>query len=167
MNGTPMTNFRRLLDTLTEGAVEYIVIGGLAAQAHGSSLFTQDVDVVYRRTPENLDRLVAAVSPLNPYLRGAPPGLPFLFDAETLRCGLNFTFTTDAGPLDLLGAMAGGGRYEDLVPHAEAREVFGRDRLILTLPALIRAKRAAGRPKDLQAIAILEALLEERDAMDG
>ena len=160
-----MTNapqFRRLLDTLEDGGVDYIVIGGLAAIAHGSSMLTQDVDVVYRRTPENAARLANALAPLHPYLRGVPPGLPFRWDPETILSGTNFTLTTDAGALDLLGHMTGGGGYEEILPFTDALEIQGRTRNTLTLDALIRAKRAAGRPKDLQAISILEALREEQ-----
>ncbi|NNJ26586.1 hypothetical protein [Alienimonas chondri] len=153
--------FRRLLDTLEDGGVEYIVIGGLAAIAHGSSMLTQDVDVVYRRTADNIARLAAALVPLNPYLRGVPPGLPFRFDEETISKGMNFTLTTDAGALDLLGHMTGGGEFDDLITFTEPLSIQGRTRRTLTLDALIKAKRAAGRTKDLQAVSILEALREE------
>ena len=159
---TTAPQFRRLLDTLEDGGVEYIVIGGLAAIAHGSSMLTQDVDVVYRRTPENHRRLADALAPLAPYLRGVPPGLPFRWDSETISRGLNFTLTTDAGALDLLGYMSGGGDYDEILPFTEGLNVHGRERRTLTLDALIRAKRAAGRTKDLQAVSILEALREER-----
>ena len=74
---------------LSEARVEFIIVGGLAAQAHGSSRVTQDVDVIYRRTPENMQRLATALAPHTPYLRGAPPGLPFHFDRETIARGLN------------------------------------------------------------------------------
>ena len=66
-----------------------IIIGGVAASAHGSARFTNDIDFVYRRTPENLARLVDTLAPYEPYLRGAPPGLPFRWDAETIRHGLS------------------------------------------------------------------------------
>lgn len=95
-------------------------------------------------------------------LRGAPPGLPFEWSAATLRAGLNFTLTTTAGTLDLLGDVTGGGRYEDLLPHTLVVELFGRDVRCLDLEWLIMTKRAAGRPRDLEAIAELEALREER-----
>lgn len=156
-----MTNYGGLLRTLADGGVEFIVIGGLAAVAHGASRATFDVDVVYRRSPENLERTAAALRPIRPYLRGTPPGLPFLWDAETLRRGLNFTLTTSLGDLDLLGEIAGGGRYEDLLPHSERAEVQGVPCQVLGIRKLIAAKRAAGRPKDLEAIAELEAILEE------
>lgn len=156
-----MTGIERLLGALHDGGVDFILVGGVAARAHGSARITQDVDVSYSRAESNLSRLVAALGPLRPYLRGAPPGLPFVWSVATLRAGLNFTLTTTGGDLDLLGEIAGGGRYEDLLPHTIAVTVFGREIRLLDLPWLIRVKRAAGRPKDLEVIAELEALAEE------
>lgn len=156
-----MTDFERLLAVLTQGGVEFIVIGGFAATAHGSAHVTVDVDVVYRRTPTNVERLARALEPLDPYLRGAPPGLPFRFDGETILQGLNFTLVTRAGDLDLLGEATGGGTYDALLPCSEVREVAGLDCRFVNLPTLIRLKRAAGRPKDLERIAELEALWQE------
>jgi hypothetical protein len=89
-----VTDFAGLLKALAQAQVDFIIVGGAAATAHGSARLTQDLDVVYARDPHNLRRLVAALSPLSPYLRGAPPNLPFHFDEETLRRGLNFTLTT-------------------------------------------------------------------------
>jgi hypothetical protein len=142
--------------------VEFIVIDGAAALAHGSARLTQDLDVVYRRSPENLDRLTGALSGLNPYLRGAPPGLPFDWGKETLARGLNFTLVTSLGDIDLLGEIPGGGTYENLVSDAIQLSIFGNPCLCLSLKQLIRAKRAAGRPRDLEALAELEAIAEER-----
>ena len=157
-----MTWLERLLVALSEADVEFILVGGMAARAHGASRFTQDVDIAYGRSAANLDRLVAALGPMKPYLRGAPPGLPFEWSVETLRRGLNFTLTTTVGDIDLLGEIVGAGSYEDLLPHAIVVVVFGHEMRILDLPWLIRVKRAAGRPKDLEVIAELEALREER-----
>jgi hypothetical protein len=150
-----------VLRILTEGDVRFVLIGGLAAAAHGSIRTTRDVDVVYDRDEENLDRIVRALAPHAPYLRGAPPGLPFRLDTPTLRAGLNFMLTTDVGELDLLGEVAGGGRFLDLVPHSRELAVHGGRCLCLDLPTLIATKRAAGRPKDFEAIAELEALRDE------
>jgi hypothetical protein len=158
-----MTNFRELLSALTRGRVEYIVVGGAAATALGSARLTLDLDIVYCRSAPNLGRLAAALAPLSPYLRGAPPGLPFHLDAATLRRGLNFTMTTSAGSLDLLGEIAGGGSYESLIPFAAEMNLYGCTCLCLTLRKLIEVKRAAGRPKDFEAIAELEAILEETE----
>jgi len=156
-----VTDFARLLGALVEGHVEFIVIGGFAATAHGSAHVTVDLDVVYGRSAENIARLVGALSPLQPYLRGAPPGLPFRLDGDTLRRGLNFTLVTSAGDLDLLGEAAGGGTYEALLPRSEVRSVLGFQVRFVDLETLIHLKRAAGRPKDLERIAELEAIAEE------
>ena len=157
-----MTDFARLLEALAGNAVEFVVIGGFAATAHGSAHITVDLDIVYRRTAENVRRLASALEPLEPYLRGAPPGLPFRFDAETIGRGLNFTLATIAGDLDAIGEATGGGTYEALLPRSEQRQLFGLDILFVDLETLIRLKRAAGRPKDLERIAELEAIREER-----
>jgi len=162
-----VTDFKTVVRVLAEGGVEFIVVGGLAATLHGSARLTSDVDVVYRRTRENITRLVLALTPYHPYLRGAPPGLPFRWDAQTVERGLNFTLTTGIGDLDLLGEIVGGGGYDGLSPHTIAVRVFGVECRCLDLPALIQAKRAAGRPKDFEAIAELEALLEERRRTEG
>lgn len=159
-----MTDFAALLRCLSEAGVEYILVGGAAATAHGSGRLTEDLDVVYRRSEENMDRLVGALVLHKPYLRGAPPGLPFKWDIRTLQRGLNFTLTTDLGAIDLLGEIVGGGRYEDLLPDCITIKVFGVACLCLGLERLIQVKRAAGRPRDLEAVAELEAILEERAA---
>lgn len=157
-----MTDFDGLLRLLAEGNVEFILVGGLAATAHGSARFTQDVDVVYRRTPENIARLARALASVSPYLRGAPPGLPFRWDVDTIAHGLNFTLVTALGDIDLLGEITGGGAYEQLQPHSIKIAALGIECLCLDLDMLIQVKRAAGRPKDLEAIAELEALREEQ-----
>jgi predicted nucleotidyltransferase len=156
-----MTDFRQLLSLLTRGGVEFIIIGGAAATAHGSTRLTEDLDLVYRRTRENIPRLVSAFARTDPYLRGAPLGLPFKLDEQTVRNGLNFTLTTKLGPVDLFGEITGGGGYDDLLPHCVQLKLFDLECQCLGLQRLIQVKRAAGRPKDLDAIAELEAILEE------
>ena len=158
-----MADFKALLRALAESDVEFILVGGVAATVHGSTRLTAVVDVVYERSRDNLDRLALALTPYHPYLRGAPPGLPFRWDSQTLERGLNFTLTTDLGALDLLGEITGGGRYSDLLPHSIVIRVFGIECRCLGLDRLIDVKRAAGRPKDLEAIAELEAIREERE----
>ncbi len=156
-----MTDFPALLKALSAEAVKYILVGGVAATAHGSARLTQDVDIVYARDPDNLTRLIAALAPHEPYLRGAPPGLPFQWTLETLKSGLNFTLTTTLGDIDLLGEIAGGGRYENLAEDTVVLRMFGIECQCVTLRRLILLKRAAGRPRDLEAVAELEAILEE------
>jgi predicted nucleotidyltransferase len=157
-----MTDFSRLLNLLAEHEVEFIIIGGVAAVVHGSSRLTQDLDIVYHRTSKNLECLAAALQGTSPYLRGAPPGLPFEWSAATLSAGLNFTLETSLGQIDLLGTIAGGSQYDSLIKQTIEIEVFDVRCRCLSLDALIQAKRAAGRPKDFEAIAELEAILEEQ-----
>ncbi len=157
-----MTDFAAVLRRLADGGVEFILVGGAAATAHGSARLTQDIDVVYRRSSENIARLVSALKAHTPYLRGAPPGLPFQWNARTIELGLNFTLTTDLGDVDLLGEIVGGGTYDDLLPYAVNIRVFGIECHCLGLERLIHVKRAAGRIKDLEAIAELQAILEQR-----
>jgi hypothetical protein len=152
---------------LARAEVDFILIGGVAAALHGSARATFDVDVVYSRTAENMARLVSALEPFHPYLRGAPPGLPFRFDVKTLEHGLNFTLVTDVGPLDLLGEVTGGGGYDALLPRSREVEAFGVRCRRVDLDLLIDIKRAAGRPKDFEAIAELEIIRDsQRRASD-
>ena len=161
-----MTNFRELLRVLTAAQVEFIVVGGAAGTALGSPRLTLDLDIVYRRTPENLARVAGALKPYQPYPRGAPPSLPFQWDARTLQFGVNFTLRTDLGLLDLLGEIAGGGTFEQLRGHCLWVELYGTRCLCLDLETLIRTKRAAGRPKDFEALAELEIIRDTQQQRD-
>lgn len=156
-----------ILRRFHECGVRSIVIGGWAAILHGTARSTNDVDLVYARDAENCRRLVEALRPWNPYLRGAPPGLPFRWDEATIQAGLNFTLATDYGNLDLLGEVAGGGTYEQLFPFSQEASAYGMSFRVVSLERLIQLKRAAGRPKDLEVIAELQALLEERRKAEG
>ena len=155
-----MTDFGKLLGVLSSANVKFIVVGGLAGIMHGAARQTFDIDVVYERSDDNLSKIVAALAPYKPYLRDAPPGLPFQWDTATLKAGFNFTLTTELGEIDLLGFITGGGEYDDLIDRTISVHAFGVDIACLDLETLIRVKRAAGRPKDFEAIAELEALLE-------
>ena len=159
-----MTDFGALVEALVNAKVEFAIVGGLAATVHGSARLTQDINVAYARSDTNLERLADSLAPLAPYPRGAPAGLPFEWSVATLRSGLNFTLTTTAGDIDLLGEITGGGAYDDLLPHTLEIELFGHRCLCLDLEWLIRTKRAAGRPRDFETVAELLVLREERGA---
>jgi hypothetical protein len=103
-----------------------------------------------------------ALAAYQPYPRGAPQGLPFRWDMETLKAGLNFTLTTKLGWIDLFGEIAGGGTYDDLIESSPNIEIFGQQVRLLNLEALIRAKKAAGRPKDYETLAKLESIKDRR-----
>lgn len=157
-----MTGFEPLLKALLREEVDFIVVGGVAGILHGAARVTFDLDIVYGRDEANLTRLCRSFAGCQPYLRGAPPGLPFVLDLETLRRGLNFTLVTTEGDIDLLGDVTGGGGYNDLLEHTVWIQVEDLRFRCVTLPKLIALKRAAGRPRDLAALAELEVLLEEQ-----
>jgi hypothetical protein len=89
----------QVIPPLVSARVDFILIGGMAAILHGSARVTFDVDVLYSRADGNIQRLANGLSPYKPYLRGAPLGLPFEWDAKTIRSGLNFALTTKLGEL--------------------------------------------------------------------
>lgn len=153
-----MTNFAELFRCLGELHVEFVVIGGLAVISHGHVRATLDLDICYARTPENLERLVRALAPLDPRLRGAPRELPFFWDVQTLRNGLNFTLTTTAGDIDVLGEVTGLGGYGEMALRSETVDLYATRVRILSLPDLIRSKAAAGRAKDLVDLEALRKL---------
>jgi len=153
---------RRLLEALGGKEVDFIIVGGVAFVLHGSARVTRDLDVCYSRAPENLARLAAALEPLHPTLRGAPADLPFRLDVGTLRSGLNFTLTTEAGDLDLLGEITGVGGYDQLTRGASQLEIYGRLVRVMGLDDLERAKRSAGRLKDLADLAELLEIRRRR-----
>ena len=150
------------LKLLGDHAVECVIIGGVAATLYGSTILTNDLDVCYARNLQNLERLATALRSVNAKLRNAPPNVAFILDAETLRRGLNFTFTTDTGSLDLLGEVRGVGFYEEAISGAIMYELFGYSFPVLEIKKLIVAKRTAGRAKDMVALPELEAILERQ-----
>lgn len=150
------------LRLLGEYRVDCVIVDGIAATIHGSLLLTNDLDVCYSREPSNLERLAAALQSVKTRLRNAPEGLPFILDAETLKRGLNFTFTTAIGDLDLLGEVPGVGQYEAVLKESLNVELFGYVFAVIGIEKLIAAKRAAGRPKDLIALPELEAIHEAK-----
>jgi hypothetical protein len=156
-----MTDYEKIISLLSSAGVKFIVVGGAAATAHGSPRLTIDLDVVYSRHGDNIARLVEALRPLQPRLRGAPEDLPFRWDTETIKHGLNFTLHTSAGALDILGEITLGGGFDQLLPDSEQMKVAGHDCLVLGLKRLIEVKRAAARSKDFEAIAELQVILEE------
>jgi hypothetical protein len=151
----------QIIPPLVRAKVDFILVGGMAAILHGSARVTFDVDLLYARTEENIERLAAALAPHGPYLRDAPPNLPFSWDAKTISGGLNFILTTKLGDVDLFAEVAGGETYSDLLSHSFDVEAFGVRFKCVDLPTLIRIKEAADRPKDREAIAELRVLLEE------
>lgn len=153
----------RALRTLVEHGVRFVLIGGLAAAVRGSPVITGDLDICYARDEENLRALAGALRRLRARLRGVEEDVPFRPDAETLRSGDHFTFSTAVGPLDCLGTPAGTDGFADLDPSATDEDLDGLVVRVASLEDLIRMKRAAGRPQDLIALEWLSALRDELD----
>jgi hypothetical protein len=151
-----------LLRSLIEHDVDFVVIGGLAGMARGSSYPSYDLDLAYARDRANLERLAATLRELGATLRGAPAGLPFQLDAKTLAEGANFTFDTRFGPLDILGDPTGAPPYERLRAGAGERVLIeGEPVAVASLDHLIAMKEAAGRPKDILMATEYRALSDE------
>ena len=154
----------RFCAVLAEHGVEFIIVGGQAEALMGGARVTYDVDLCYRRTPDNLERLATALGTLNLTLRGAPPELKFRLDAQALALGQNYTFEVDGKwPLDFLGYLEPLGTYEDLLPHVETMSIGGRPTQVIGLEDLIRIKRYLGRPKDRESLLQLEAIKRLRE----
>jgi predicted nucleotidyltransferase len=159
-----MFALRRLVEALVTEQVSFVVIGGVALTVQGSARATYDLDLCYGRDRPNLHRLARALAPLRPRLRDFPPELPFLWDEQTLRSGLNFTMRCEAGDIDLLGEVPGLGSFPEVLAASEEVDLYGYPVRILTLDGLERTKRAAGRAKDLldlETIASLRIAREE------
>lgn len=138
----------RLLRPLIAHGVDFILIGGQAGISHGSSYPSYDLDVLYARGRDNVERLVAALEEIGVRLRGGPTDLPFILDAKAIENGANFTFITPYGDLDVLAEAAGMPSYDELKLAAVDREVFGHVVKVASIDHLIAMKRAAGRTKD-------------------
>jgi predicted nucleotidyltransferase len=145
---------------LYDAGVEFVIIGGVAMGLQGSAHLTKDIDFCYARTPKNMERLAKALEPLHPVLRGAPAGMPFCLDAKTIANGLNFTLSTDLGDLDFLGEVSGLGFFREVLAASDLKNVGGVDCRVLSLEGLIKAKTAAGRPRDLYVLPELRGLNE-------
>ncbi|MFN2483707.1 MAG: nuclear transport factor 2 family protein [Candidatus Limnocylindria bacterium] len=156
----------RALTALTERGVRFVVIGGIAARLLGSPTVTRDLDVCYARDPGNLERLTSALRDLHARLRDAPPDVPFRLDGRTLAAGDHFTFVTDAGDLDILGAPSGSEGFDQLARNASAMDLDGIRVLVADIDDLIAMKRASGRPKDRIELEVLGALRDEIEAGD-
>ena len=163
MGDDPVLTFDpiRILRQLSADAVEFVLIGGIAGRVHGSPTVTNDLDVCYRRTKANCERLAKTLQELDARLRDFPRDLPARVDAASIWQGHNFTFVTTAGFFDCLASPEEGATtgYDDLARNAQTVTIAGASILVCSLEDLIRMKEAAGRPKDRIEVEVLKAVL--------
>lgn len=167
---TPAFDPIAALRVLYDEGVKFVVIGGYAGELLGAPLITNDLDVCYERSQDNMERLAKALVRMNAKLRVAKVDeeLPFILDARTLAAGDSFTFVTDLGSLDVLGTPSGTAGYADLVARAEVRPVAADFSVpVVVLGDLMRMKRASGRTKDRLQLEVLSALADRIADAEG
>jgi hypothetical protein len=147
-----------IVERLIAANIEFVLVGGLAAVAQGAPLTTFDVDIVHRRTPENVDRLLVLLTDLKAYYRGRPGAL-LPPNRDALLGPGHSLFITDLGPLDALGSIEKSQSYDDLLPRAIAHELGAYTVSVLSLEAIVELKRLSAHPKDKLALPILEETL--------
>ena len=151
-----------LLRRLADAGVEFIVVGGAAAVLHGAPITTEDLDIVHRRSPENVSRLKALLDELDARVRELanrrlpPQESALLGDGHVL-------LSTRLGPLDCLGTLIDGRGFEELVSHSDSIKDEGVEFLVVDLPTLIELKTKTGRAKDRLMLPVLVALVEQLD----
>ncbi len=147
-----------LLETLTRHGVDFVVIGGIAAIAHGSSRVTADLDITYATDRPNLKALGDALGELRARLRGVDEDVPFVPDQATLRRTVILTLDTTAGPLDLLAQPPGAPPYDELRREAERITLDSFYVLVASIDHLVAMKLEAGRPHDLGDVDELDTI---------
>jgi hypothetical protein len=155
----PTQSFLRILQLLDRHGVDYVVVGGVAAVLQGAPVTTFDIDTLVKVDAANADRLLAVLTALEARYREHGELRP---TREDLLAGGHLLLMTNSGPLDVLGFIGGGKRYEDIADAAATIAVGDLSVRVLGIEALIEEKKALGRDKDLAAIRLLEAVLRRR-----
>ena len=153
--------YRRILEQLAKYDVEFMVIGGVCAVAHGAPITTFDLDVLHRQTDENIDRILACLDSIHAYHREpGPRRLPP--QRAALEASGPSLFSTDYGSVDFLGEISNKS-FDEIMPDSILLDLCdGLKIRILKLEALIQAKRDAGRAKDLAVLPVLMETLNQR-----
>jgi hypothetical protein len=158
-----------LFAALREHHVEYVLIGGLAAVLHGSTVMTNEADIVPSPSEDNLDCLSAALTALDARIRSDrdPDGVPFAPHPALLGSVSTLNMTTRCGDLDLAFSPAGLSDYDALVEHSVAMDIDDYRVRVASLADIIRSKTKADRPRDRAVLPILHALQEEIAMKEG
>lgn len=150
-----------ILVALADAQVEFVLIGGMAAVAQGVPYTTHDVNIVHRRSDENVARLVAFLTAHDAVYRAQAGRRIVPTAAHLVGPGTALT-QTNLGQLDLLGALADGRGYEALLAHTIALELETRVIRVLALDEIVAIKRLSTHPKDRAQLPVLEATLARR-----
>lgn len=140
-------DFEALVAHLAAQDVEFVLVGGLAAVALGAPVATFAVDIVHRRTAENVDRLIKALAAVDAHYRGRPPGQILRPKPDATSGPGHHQLRTRLGDMDVLGSVEGEKTYDDLAPRTESVEIRGRTIRVLSLEALIELKEPSTRPR--------------------
>ena len=157
-----MAELNRLLQTLCDAEIDFVIVGGFAAMLHGSSMLTRDLDVCAVLTDANVAQLRAAFRTFHPIHRHTPQRLSFLDTPDPGVPLKNIYLQTDLDPLDVLGSIAGFADIDEIRKNAVRFDLFGRAVSVISREDLIRAKEALGRPKDLLVAQELRAIAQKQ-----
>ncbi len=157
-----MQNFTQILQRLADAGLDFVIVGGYAAVAHGSSLVTRDLDICAVLTPDNVERLRQTLADAHPRHRLTPKRLSFLDHPEANQPLQNLYLETDIGVIDVLSSILGVGDFSRLKSQAETLEVAGRRYRVIGIDDLIKAKEALGRERDLLTAKELRAIVAKR-----
>jgi hypothetical protein len=152
-----------LVAKLCDAGVEFIIVGGAAAVLQGAPVTTFDLDIVHRRTPENVARLLDVLLELDATMRYDFARRGLRPTAEMLAGRGQINLSTSLGPIDPLCELDAGQGYDELLAHSVTLTDSGRVLRVLGLPMLIAVKTKAGRLKDRMVLPILVATLQERE----
>ena len=166
MSNLRVSDTATLVRLLVEGGVEFIVVGMSAAVFLGVPATTLDLDIVHRRTSDNIERLLKLLANIGAYYRHDLANRKLVPTAEALAGRGHQNLQTNHGPLDLLCQLDDLG-YEELLPRTILVEDAALILHVLDLPTLIEVKTRAARPKDKIALPLLLATLDEHRRRGG
>jgi hypothetical protein len=156
-----VTTLSQLLQRLCDAEVDFVIVGGFAALLHGSTLVTRDLDICAVLSRPDVAKLRVALHDLNPRHRLTSQKLSFLTTPDPDVDVRNLYLETEIGTVDILSSILGVGDFERVRAASIEIELFGRRCRVISLEALIQAKEALGRDKDLLAAKELRAIREK------
>lgn len=140
---------------LADVGLDAVLIGNAAAALRGAPVTTVDLDFLFRRTPRNVQKLKQLSARL-----GATVLRPYYPVSDRFR----LVRDEDGLQIDFMGSIHGIRSFEGLRKRATAVRIAGVEVLVASLDDVIRSKRAAGRPRDLAVLELLEKAREEEAA---